>query len=158
MTKIAVFLIDEHLIMRQGLRAALEPDPAIVVAGEAADVTTACAAMRRVSSDVVILGTVQHNCVETIRTVRLSHPSLCVVVLTSPEEPGAILQALRAGAQGLLLRRDTGRTVLDAVHAVTAGGTFLSAEASGILMHGYARWRQGDEPTDALGRLSRRER
>lgn len=158
LTKIKVFLIDEQQIMRQGVRAALEQDLAIVVVGEAADVVTALPPLSESEPDVVILGTVQHNCVDMVRTVRLAGRDLRVVVLASAEEPDAMLQALRAGSHGLLLRRASGKTLVDAVHAVRAGGTFLSQEASDILMHDFIRKPGGSPPKDSLARLSKRER
>jgi DNA-binding NarL/FixJ family response regulator len=78
--------------------------------------------------------------------------------LVSHEEPAALTQALQAGSHGLLLRRASAGALVSAVHAVTAGGTFLSDEASAILLRGFIRQRNGDESADPLRHLSERER
>lgn len=144
--------------MRQGMRAALAQDAAIAVVGESGDVASALNRLRETGPDVVIVGTVHNNCAEMVRAIRLSDRSVRVVVLVSLEEPGALLHALRAGSHGLLLRRAPGKTLIEAVVAVRAGGTFVSEEASVILMHNFIRQRNRPGSEDVLPRLSTRER
>jgi DNA-binding NarL/FixJ family response regulator len=155
---IKVFLIDEQQIMRKGMRTALEQEPAIVVVGEAADVLAALTPLGETLPDVVILGTAQRNCVDMVRTILFNHRALRVVLLATQEEPDALIQALRAGCHGLLLRRSSASTLVDAVRAVKAGGTFLCDEAGDIVMQGFERQRSSAGAIDPLQYLSVRER
>jgi DNA-binding NarL/FixJ family response regulator len=155
---IKVFLIDEQQIMRQGMRAALEQDPTIVVVGEAADVVAALTSLGNDIPDVVILGTAHRNCADMIRTILYHHKALRVVLLASQEDPSVMIHALRAGCHGLLLRRASAGVLVDAVRAVKAGGTFLSDEAGDIVMQGFVRQRSNAAAMDPLLHLSARER
>lgn len=144
-------------MVRQELRAALEQDPAIVVIGEAADVSKAVKPLHETMPDVVILSTHGGDCADTVRTVRLTHRFLRVVALSSQEESGAMVQALRAGSHGLVVWRTSAKTLVDAVRAVRAGGVFVSDEASGILLDGFALQRRRTASSNPCNRLSDHE-
>jgi DNA-binding NarL/FixJ family response regulator len=155
---INVLLVDREAIMREGLREALESEPDIIVLAEAPDAGAALIRVGETKPDVIVVGLTDPNCADVVHTIRSSFRSCRIVVLSSQTEPAHLLQALKAGVHGILLRRVSGRTLVAAVRAVHAGGTFISGEASTALLRSYVMQASGMEIAGPLGRLSRRER
>ena len=148
---IRILIVDDHPVVRDGLRGVLERDPDFVVVGEAGDGEEAVALYRRGEVDVVLmdLRMPRMGGVEAIR--RLSHidPGARVVVLTTYDNDSDVLGALTAGATGYLLK-DTPRAELTrAVHAAYAGQSILSPAVTGRLAE------RADRPPE--GALSQRE-
>lgn len=154
---ISVMLVDDHAVVRDGLRALLEQEPDIrVVAafGDAAEgVRFACES----HPDVAVLD-VQLPGLGGIEAARQIH-DLCadgrILMLSMHSSPEYVDQALRAGADGYVLKESAGGEVVEAVRALHAGGRFLSRKISPQEIEEYAR-QHG--PRDPLERLSPRER
>jgi NarL family two-component system response regulator LiaR len=124
---ITVLLVDDHELVRAGLRTFLELQPDMRVVGEAGSGEQALALVAGLAPDIVLLDLVLPGMsgVDTVRRLRASHPEVKVVVLTSFAGQDSVLPAVRAGVAGYLLK-DVGPTELaDALRSVHAGGSPL---------------------------------
>jgi len=126
-----IYLIDDHAIMRDGLRVVLETHGHEVI-GEAAGPTPALADLGRLQPDVVLLDLRlgQRSGFELLDEMRKRGMVLKVIVLTMSDQPRHVAEALRLGAKGYLLKGSASSEVLQAVEVVAAGGRFLSPQAA----------------------------
>ena len=129
MTEIRVLLVDDHPVVRGGLRAALGTDPAIIVVGEAATGDDGVAQARALRPDVVLmdlqLGGGIDGAEATARIRRLPDPPR-VLILTTYDRDADILPAIAAGATGYLLKDAAPEQLRRAVHDTAAGRTVLA--------------------------------
>ncbi len=131
---IRLIIVDDHPIVRDGLRGILDTDDFEVV-GEAADGTEALTVALRATPDVVLLDLRMPGMsgAETIRRLREQQPGVHVLVLTTFDDDADVLPAIAEGATGYLLK-DTPRDELRrAVHAAARGETVLSPTVAGVL-------------------------
>jgi NarL family two-component system response regulator LiaR len=151
-----VLLVDDHAVVREGLRAFLELQEGLEVAGEAVDGEEAVAAAERLRPDVVLMDLVMPRVdgLVATRTLRARVPDAKVIVLTSFLDDDKLLPALRAGASGYLLKNAQPQEVARAVRAAHAGEAPLDPVVAARLVEALAA--QGEE--DPLDRLTPRER
>jgi DNA-binding NarL/FixJ family response regulator len=150
-----IYLIDDHSIMRDGLRVVLEAAGHEVV-GEAAGPTPALAELGRLMPEVVLLDLRlgQRSGFELLAELQRRGLKLRVIVLTMSDQPRHVAEALRLGASGYLLKGSASTELLQAVQAVAAGRRFLSPQAAEFAAHALT-----DEGEGAgEGTLSPRER
>lgn len=124
---IRVLIADDHLVVREGLRAILEAAPDLALVGEAADGAEAVQLAAELSPDVVLMDLRMPNVdgIEAIRQIKARHPDVQIVILTTYDDDAYIVRGLRAGARGYLLK-DTGRQVLfQAIRAAARGESLL---------------------------------
>jgi DNA-binding NarL/FixJ family response regulator len=155
MTKLRLFLVDEHPVVREGLRSLLGRDDRFEVMGEAADGASAAAAIKSLQPDLVIIGVSlpDMNGAQLIRRVKSMLPAARVLALTVHDEGGYLRSVLDAGAAGYVLKRSAASELLRAIEVVAEGGTYLDASIAGQLADRVAR---GASPTAAAA-LSERE-
>ena len=124
---IRVFLLDDHEIVRRGVRELLEADGDIEVVGEAATVAQALDRIPLVEPDVAILDVQlpDGSGVEVCREVRSARPELVCLMLTSFSDDEALFEAILAGAAGYVLKQVRGADIVDAVRRVAAGESLL---------------------------------
>ncbi len=153
---IRVLVVDDHAVVREGLRAFLELQVGIEVVGEAADGEEALAAADRLRPDVVLLDLVMPRLdgVRALRALRERLPGARVIVLTSFLDDDKLLPALRAGAAGYLLKNAEPQELVRAVRVAHAGEALLDPVVAARLVESLAAGEQ-DEPLD---RLTPRER
>ena len=153
---IRVLLVDDHAVVREGLRTFLELQEGIEVAGEASDGAEGVAAARRLQPDVVLMDLVMPRLdgVGAMRELRRSVPDARVIVLTSFTDEEKLLPALQAGAAGYLLKNAEPAEIARAVRAADAGEALLDPAVAARLLASIA------EPRDAGSReaLTPRER
>jgi DNA-binding NarL/FixJ family response regulator len=151
---IRVLVVDDHAVVREGLRAFLELQDGIEVAGEAADGAEAIETAERIRPDVILMDLMMPRLdgLSAMRTLRERLPGIRVVVLTSFLDDDKILPALRAGAAGYLLKNAAPQEVARAVRAAHAGEAVLDPVVAAHLVDALA---VGEEPLD---RLTPRER
>jgi DNA-binding NarL/FixJ family response regulator len=149
-----VVVVDDHEVVREGLRAFLELQDGIEVAGEAADGEEAIAVAERLDPDVVLMDLVMPRLdgLGAMRTLRERVPRARVIVLTSFLDDDKLLPALRAGAAGYLLKNAPPPELARAVRAAHAGEALLDPVVAARLVETLA----GDG--DPLDRLTPRER
>ena len=124
---IRVLIADDHLVVREGLRAILEAAPDLVLVGEAADGAEAVQLAAELSPHVVLMDLRMPNVdgIEAIRQIKARCPEVEIVILTTYDDDEHIVRGLRAGARGYLLK-DTGRQVLfEAIRAAARGESLL---------------------------------
>jgi DNA-binding NarL/FixJ family response regulator len=133
---IRVLIADDHPVVRQGLRTYLELQPDIEVAGEAGGGIEAAAQAERLAPDVVLLDMVMPDGdgMEALRRIRAGAGSPRVLVLTSFPADDRVLDAMRAGAAGYLLKDAQPAELLAAIRSAHAGGAPLHPEAAARLV------------------------
>jgi DNA-binding NarL/FixJ family response regulator len=124
---IRVLLVDDHVVVRKGLRALLDREPGIEVAGEAEDGEQAVHAADRLRPDVILMDLEMAGVggIEATRRISESHPESRVVVLTSHASEEEVFPALKAGALGYLLKHSAPEEVLQAIRQAHRGETVL---------------------------------
>ncbi|GAA4076220.1 response regulator [Nonomuraea soli] len=132
---IRIIVVDDHPVVRDGLREIFSTDEAFEVVGEAADGPEALALTRRTNPDLVLmdLRMPKMSGAELIRRLREQNPGINVLVLTTFDNDGDVLPAIEQGATGYLLK-DTPRVeLLRAAQAAARGETVLSPTVAGVL-------------------------
>ncbi|MDX6594007.1 MAG: hypothetical protein QOJ13_3203 [Gaiellales bacterium] len=149
---IRVLVVDDHEVVRHGLRAFLDVQAGITVAGEAADGASAVAAASKADPDVVLMDLVMPGMdgVAATRALKAARPGVRVVVLTSATDDESVLASLRAGADGYLLKDAPPAWVAEAIRAVHAGEPLLHPEALRRLLRGLTDERRRPEGTVTL--------
>jgi len=124
---IRILLVDDHAILRDGLRALLSYYPDVEVVGEAEDGLQAVECVERLSPDIVLMDIAMPvmNGLEATRRIRQKHPDTRVLILTQYEDQPYVLPLLRAGVSGYVLKRALGTDLINAVRAVARGESFL---------------------------------
>jgi DNA-binding NarL/FixJ family response regulator len=155
-TRIAV--VDDHQIVRQGLRAVLESSPDFSVVGEAASGLDVLPLVERLRPDVLVLDLMMPglNGLEATRQVHQKYPAVRVVILSMHATESYVLDALRSGAVAYLLKSGRSSELVDAVRAVVAGKRYLSPPLSDRAVDAYARLAEG--ASDSYDTLTTRER
>lgn len=127
---IRVLLADDHEIVRQGLRLLLETSEGIEVVGEASDGAEALVAVAQTRPDVVLMDIRMPRVdgIEATERLRVDHPEVAVVILTTYNEDKLLLRGLRAGARGYLLKDTTRQQLEGTVRAAAAGDALLPAD------------------------------
>ncbi len=136
--KIRVLVVDDHPVVREGLRAVLELRADCEVVGEAADGRAAIDGYERLRPDVIIVDIRLPvvGGIEAIAAIRRLDPEARIIAITSYGGDAEIRRALDAGALGLLLKGASGDEVVDAVRRVHAGRPYIAADASDELRSG----------------------
>lgn len=124
---IRVLLVDDHPVVRMGLRAIEAVDPAITIVGEASTAESAWVRIQTTGADVVLLDMrlPDGNGVEVCRLAKSAFPQLRVICLTSYTDPSLVLAALGAGADGYLLKHNDAEYIAASIHAVMRGEQVL---------------------------------
>lgn len=154
---IRLLLVDDHAIVRAGLRALLEGEADLHVAGEADNGRTAVELAARLQPDVVLLDLSMpgSNGIDAIARLRAAAPRARLLVLSMHAAPEYVRPALRAGAHGYIVKGSGLEDLLVAIRAVAAGERFLGPEAMQVQASDA---QQPASDLDDLGRLTPRER
>lgn len=158
---LSVLLVEDHAIVRQGIKALLAEEPDIVVVGEAGDGGQALALVQELRPDIVLMDLSLPGVggIEATRQVRERFPETRVVVLSMHESEEYVYRALRAGASAYVVKQSTSTELALALRAVAAGSTFLSPAISDILIDDYVHRVEAQERDhEALDVLTPRER
>lgn len=155
---IRVMLVEDHLIVRQGLRALLETQQGIEVAGEAGDGLEALALCRRLRPDVIVLdlGLPGKDGIQVAEELRRELPGCRVLVLSMHSGEEYVRSAVRAGVAGFLIKGAGLSDLVRAIRAVAAGEAFFCPAAAEVLARELRR--SGAVAESAPGSLTERER
>jgi DNA-binding NarL/FixJ family response regulator len=156
---ISIVVADDHPVVRKGLRAALESEPDLVVVGEAANGLDAVALVERLRPDILIIDVMMPQLcgLEATRQVRQRVPTTRTILLTLYDLEAYVLEALRSGAWGYVLKGATMEEVVAAVRQVAEGRRYLSPAVSEYAIEAYVE-RAKAGPRDAHETLTSRER
>jgi DNA-binding NarL/FixJ family response regulator len=154
---IKVFLLDDHEIVRRGVREMLEAEPDITVIGEAGTAASALARIPALRPDVAVLDVrlPDGDGVTVCREIRSRMPEIACLMLTSFGDDEALFDAIMAGAAGYVLKQIRGTDLVGAVRTVAAGESMLDPEAATKVM---ARMRDQASKSDPLAGLTTQER
>lgn len=156
---IRVLLVEDHTVVRDGLRALLAECQDIEVIGQAADGLEAIQKARQLQPDVVVMdiGMPRINGVEATRRIIQNGPATQVLILSQYDDPERVLAAIRAGAAGYLLKQAAGTELADGIRALGSGGVYLHPRAARILVDAFLQ-SQSPAQSDSLEHLTDRER
>ena len=154
---IAVFLMDDHEIVRRGVRDLLEAESDITVVGEAGTASSALARIPALKPDVAVLDVrlPDGDGVSVCREIRSRMPEVACLMLTSFGDDEALFVAIMAGAAGYVLKQIRGTDLVGAVRTVASGKSMLDPEAASRLMR---RMREQAAHSDPLAGLTDQER
>ncbi|UQW99826.1 response regulator transcription factor [Streptomyces sp. RerS4] len=158
---IKVFLLDDHEVVRRGLRDLLDAEPDITVVGEAGTAEQALARGPALRPDVAVLDVrlPDSDGITVCRELRSRMPGLACLMLTSFDDEDALLDAIMAGASGYVLKQIKGSDLVSAVRTVATGQSMLDPATTARLMHSLRDPETAKAPEDArLAALSERER
>lgn len=143
-----VLIADDHSVVRQGLRMFLGADPELEICGEARDGAEALALARKLHPDVVLMDLLMPvmDGITAIAAIRRELPEVEVVALTSVIEDHAVIDAMRAGAIGYLLKDTDAGELCRAIKAAARGQVQLSPEAAARLLHDVRIPEKATEP------------
>lgn len=160
MEQIRILLVDDHNVMRRGLRLLLESQPGFVVVGEAADGRQAVEQAEATKPDVVVLDIAMPHLSGTEAAQRITEmlPGTAIVMLSMHSDEGYVLRALKVGAKGYLVKDSAEGDLVEAIKAVSEGKTFFSSEISKMLVEDYVREIRTRGVEDSYDLLTARER
>jgi len=138
--RLRVFLVDDHPIVRQGVRSVLANHPDIEIVGEADSAATLFALLPERQPDVLLLDIrmPRQNGIEITQRVKREWPAVKVIILTTYEDDEYLFGALRAGAEGYLLKSASPEMLASAIRQVAAGERLLSSGLVGKLMREFS--------------------
>lgn len=136
---IRVVLVDDHQIMREGLRHLLAQEPGLEISGEAGDGQTALQLVERLQPEVVVmdLGLPDGDGLVFARQIRTRWPAIKVIILSSLLERRYLDEAVEAGISGYVLKGDASSELVRAIRAALKNETYLCSAASAALIGGY---------------------
>jgi DNA-binding NarL/FixJ family response regulator len=158
---IRIFLLDDHELVRRGIRDLLWSEDDMVVVGQAANGAEALELIPQTKPDVAVLdvrlgeGPDEPNGIEVCREIRSEHPEVACVMLTSFADDEALFASIMAGASGYVLKQISGRELTTAIRRVAAGESLLDPAVTARVLE---RLRHPEPEDDPLSDLTGQER
>jgi two-component system response regulator NreC len=158
--KIRILLVDDHTILRAGLKMMLNAQPDMDVIGEAHDGRQAIQESQRLRPDIVLMDITMPdvNGIEATRQIKKALPDVKILILTMHENDEYVFQALRAGASGYILKEAADTELISALHVVQNGNFYLSPSAQSVMVGDYLQRVNAGEEKDSYNILTERER
>lgn len=152
MKKINILIVDDHAMMRDGIRALLNVDDAFSIVGEASEGREAVEKARELKPDIIVMdiGMSGMDGLEATRRITKRNPKIKVLILTQHDNKEYVLSTIRAGAAGYVPKKALGSDLVSAIHAVQRGDSFLYPSAAAALIDGYRMKGEETEPYDVL--------
>ena len=159
-TKRKIVIAEDHTILRAGLRALLSGQNDLEVIGEAGDGREAIRKVDTLQPDLLLidLSMPKLNGIDAIREIKSQHPEIKIIVLTVHKSDEYIIAALKAGANGYMLKDASQNELLLAIDYVINGKTFLSPSISDKVVDAFLNTDKKDKPAAVLDNLTARER
>ena len=155
---IRVLVVDDHAILRDGIRSLLESQDDIVVVGEASDGSEAIELVGKLLPDIVLMdiSMPKTNGLEATRSIKEQFPQVNILILTQHDNREYIAPALGAGASGYVLKRSGRREMLNAIRQVYEKGAFLTSTITQEVLQEYSQSGRNNKSDE--GHLTERER
>lgn len=152
MKKIRVLIVDDHAVLRAGLRALLNLQPDMEVVGEAAEGHEALEKTKRLEPEVVLMDISLPGMegLEATKELKKTHPNVKVLILTMHEDRRFLYPALKAGASGYVVKRAADTELIDAIRAIFRGDAFLHPSMARIVAEDYAEQGLSDREREVL--------
>jgi len=159
-TRRKIVIAEDHTILRAGLRALLASQNGLEVIGEAGDGREAIRKVDTLQPDLLLidLSMPKLNGIDAIREIKSQHPEIKIIVLTVHKSDEYIIAALKAGANGYMLKDASQNELLLAIDYVINGKTFLSPSISDKVVDAFLNTDKKDKPAAVLDNLTARER
>ncbi len=156
MAKIRVLVVDDHALLRDGIRALLEVHDDIEVVGEATDGREAISLARQLSPDVVLMDIAMPlmDGLEATRRIQKENPQVKVLILTQHDNREYIISSIKVGAAGCIPKRAVASELISAIRVVYQGDSFLYPSVAKVLIKDYLQKME----QDPYERLTSRER
>ncbi len=156
--QVRVMLVDDHEVVREGLRTLISRNQTMIVAAEASTMAEAIDGAARAKPDVIIMDVrlPDGSGVEACRSIREARPETKVIMLTSYADDEALFASIVAGAAGYLLKQTRGQAVIDAITTVAQGRSLLDPDVTGKVLERVRRGREDEDP--AFASLTDQER
>jgi len=152
--KIKVFLVDDHPLVREGLTSLINQQPNFVVCGEAEDIPTALRNIAATEPDVAIvdLSLKGVSGLELIKSLKNGSPRVRVIVLSMHDEKLYAERAIRAGARGYVMKRETTKEIVDAIKQVFQGKLYVSEQMASLFSEKFVGMHNptGNSPVELL--------
>jgi two-component system, NarL family, response regulator NreC len=160
MNNIRVLLVDDHPIVRVGLRTLLESEPDMEVVGQASDGLEAVKMAQDLHPTVVVMDISMPNMdgLEATRRIRVCCPDSVILILTVHAHQRYLFPVLQAGAAGYVLKSTVDTELIGAIRTVAQGGAFLYPDATRLLLEDYLARRGAGQEQNSYESLSERER
>ena len=157
---ITILLADDHRVIREGLKAILQQEPGFQVLGEVSDGLQALDQVERLKPNVLLLdlSLPRIHGLEVARQSQKRSPDTRVIVLSMHANESYVIEALRSGAAGYVLKDSSTADLVRAVHDVMAGRRFLSAPLSDLAIQAYLQRKSTDSEQDLYEALTDREK
>lgn len=145
MDKLRVFLADDHMVVREGLKAIINAQPDMHVVGEADNGAAAWQSAQHLRPDVVVMdfSMPEMNGAQATERLKRECPQVKVLALTIYEDRGYLRQMLDAGASGYVLKRAVSEVLVHAVRTVATGGSYLDPTMAGKVINSYINQDRG---------------
>ena len=152
MKKIRVLIVDDHAVLRAGLRTLLNLQPDMEVVGEAAEGLEALEKTKRLDPEVVLmdLSLPGMEGLEATKELKKTHPNVKVLILTMHEDRRFLYPALKAGASGYVVKRAADTELIDAIRAVSRGDAFLHPSVARIVVEDHVEQGLSDREREVL--------
>ena len=144
MPKLRIYLVDDHTVLREGLKSLINAEPDLEVVGQAGDGQTALREITdkgadQVTTDLVVMdiSLPDFNGIKTTEKLKRLMPRLHILALTQYRDQAYLRQILQAGAAGYVLKQTAAEVLISAIRAVAAGGTYIDPELAGQLVNSY---------------------
>ena len=159
-TPTRVMLVDDHEVVRQGLKALVESTGEMEVVAQAGTVAEAVLRARSYHPDVIVMdiSMPEMDGLEATRRIRASSPEIGILILTVHAQEKYLFPVLKAGGAGYMLKSTVDTELIDAIRTVAAGGAFLYPSATRMLMEDYINLIQSGASEDNFDALTERER
>jgi two-component system response regulator DevR len=146
--QVRVMLVDDHEVVREGLRTLIGRHKEMLVVAEAGTTAEAIETAAKAKPDVIIMDVrlPDGSGVEACRTIREARPETRVIMLTSYADDEALFASIVAGAAGYLLKQTRGQAVIDAITAVAQGRSLLDPDVTGKVLERVRRGRGDEDP------------
>src|SRR4029450_6974894 len=139
--KLQIFLADDHVVVREGLKALINAQPDMIVIGAAGGGLTAWQQARECHPDVVIMDITmpELNGVQATEQLKRACPTIKILALSVHEDTSYLRQLLTAGAAGYILKHAAADDLIRAIRMVASGGVYLDPALAGHVVAGYVR-------------------
>jgi two-component system, NarL family, response regulator NreC len=160
MCPVRVLLVDDHAVVRAGLRMLLSADPELLIVGEAENGAQGMRMARDLAPDVVLMdiSMPDMNGIEATRRIKELSPDVAVLALTMHEDDQYFFEMLAAGASGYIPKRAAPNDLIAAIHAVRSGGVFLFPSVARLLVMDYRQRVERGGSAGVFDILTERER
>lgn len=149
MAKVRIMIVDDHEVVRMGMRAVIEPETDLIVVGEASNGAQALAKVGVLDPQVILMDVRMEKMsgIEACREIKSQYPAIAILMLTSYTDDDAIVSSVLAGASGYLLKNERRAELLRAIRLVAGGQSLLDARMAKQAMERMAKQAPGSELT-----------